>query len=224
MAPTVELVGGSGFCKGSDILLTADANSGISQLSYQWQLNGSDISTGSSHTATQAGTYTVEVTDTFGCSAITPASGIVEFLLPSVTISGSGVFCSADTVAWTANATPGSGAITTYQWKRDGQPVGTNSPTYTPSQAGNYEVQVTDINGCTVLETKRLLEIPTPVVLITGNDMICTGDTVALTANAAAGGGAVISSYQWRLNGINIGANSFYLFGNIGWKLYCRSS
>ena len=62
-----------------------------------------------------------------------------------------------------------------YQWYLDGQPIsGANTPIYTPSASGFYQVEVTDINGCTgfsdsllfiMVNTQEVLNEPVEVYL-----------------------------------------------------------
>jgi len=131
------------ICAGQSVTFTGPSGVG---LTYQWLLDGSPISgaTGSTFTATQAGDYTVSVTQN-GCTA-TPAAVTVTVnsVSAAVTPSTPQSICVGQTVSLSGPA----GAGLTYQWLRNGTPVpGATSATFDASQAGNYAVVVTQ-NGC----------------------------------------------------------------------------
>lgn len=75
---SVTALGPTTFCAGGSV--TLQANSGVG-LTYQWRKNGSPISGASSinYTATTAGTYKVDVTNTKGC---TKKSGNITITVP----------------------------------------------------------------------------------------------------------------------------------------------
>ncbi|MBK8831356.1 MAG: hypothetical protein IPN60_10960 [Saprospiraceae bacterium] len=86
----------------------------------------------------QTGTYFVTVTDTNGCTG----AGSIFAQVPqqfSVSISGATIFCAGDSTVLTA-----TGGFQEYIWSN-----GATSAEITISQAGNYIVTVSDLNGCT---------------------------------------------------------------------------
>ncbi len=94
------------------------------------------------------GYYEVEVTDANGCVGDTIFQ-VVATPLPVVTISTPSYYalCSGGPAA-VLYATQNSPPLS-YQWQRFGVNVGTNSSTYSTTQPGDYQVIVTDVNGCT---------------------------------------------------------------------------
>jgi hypothetical protein len=69
------------FCSGGSVIL--NANTGTS-LTYQWQLNGTNIlgATQATYTSAQAGSYTVVVSSSASCS--TTSSAVVTSILPDI--------------------------------------------------------------------------------------------------------------------------------------------
>jgi hypothetical protein len=131
-------------------------------------------------------TYTVTVTNVEGCSAT--ASRTVEVLpLPVVSISGPGNIC--ENVSATLTASGGQ----SYLWNTGAT---TASIVVSPSVSTTYTVTATDANGCTATSSKTVSVNTTPVISIAGDDLICEGGSVTLTASGA-------SSYLW-----NTGATS----------------
>lgn len=98
---------------------------------YQWYLNGNAISgaTGQSYTVTQNGSYTVEVTNTFGCSSVS-----APLVINDLGINGSGEF------TWQIGPNPFHGSA----WINLSQ-----------LPAGEVTVQLTDMTG-RLLQTQLL--------------------------------------------------------------------
>ncbi|MBL7700000.1 MAG: SprB repeat-containing protein [Chitinophagaceae bacterium] len=144
-----------------------------------------------------------------------PASSVV----PAVSITSNAPgnkFCSGQSVTFTATPTNG-GTSPSYQWKVNGSNAGTNSPTFTStSLANNSQVSVVLTAagnvGClsTSSATSNIITMTTAtqaasVAVGASSTSICSGTNVVFTATPTNGGTA--PSYQWRLNGINVGAN-----------------
>lgn len=145
-----------------------------------------------------------------------PASSVV----PSVAITSNALnnqFCSGQSVTFTAAPTNG-GTSPSYQWKVNGTNVGTNSATYTSTTlANNSQVSVVLTAagnvGClsTSSATSNILTMTlsaqtASVAVSPSSTSICSGTNVLFTATPSNGGTA--PSYQWRLNGVNVGSNS----------------
>jgi hypothetical protein len=137
---------------------------------------------------------------------------------PSVSISSnavSNIFCSGQAVTFTA--TPANGGTSpSYQWKLNGVNVGTNSPTYTNSSLNsNDKVTVVMTSNLTCVTANPVTSnqvtmisgtAPASVSISSTNTSICSGNTVMFTASPLNGG--LSPSYQWKLNGTNVGTNS----------------
>ena len=78
--------------------------------------------------------------------------------------------------------------------------TGATSSTYTATGVGNYTVVVSNTNGCSGTSSATTVNVapnPTPTITSSGSTTICTGGSVVLTASTG-------STYQWKLNGVNI--------------------
>jgi hypothetical protein len=131
---TVTAAGATTFCQGGSVVLNANTGTG---LTYQWQLNATDITgaTNASYTASGSGSYTVIVTIS-GCSATSTATTVTVNPLPTATITQAGN---------TLNAPTGF----TYQWYLNGSAItGATNQAYTATASGNYYVIVTNSNNC----------------------------------------------------------------------------
>jgi len=194
IVPTITSTdGATTLCPGSTLVLTSSAGT-----SYQWQLNGTNIAgaTNQSFTASQAGSYTVIVTN--GTCTSTSVAFVISAIVPTITSAG-GIteLCSNTSIVLTSS--PG----TSYQWQVNGSTIsGATSQTYTATAAGTYTVVVTD-GTCTSTSANFVITLFTPVISSTNNvTTICPGTSLLLTVSNGA-------SYQWLFNGAAIpGATS----------------
>jgi hypothetical protein len=193
------------FCQGGSVILNANTGTG---LSYQWKLNGTNITgaTSSSYTANASGSYTVVVTNTSTCSATSTATVVTVNALPTSTITASSAttFCQGGSVVLTAN----TGAGLTYQWRLNGTNItGATSSSYTANASGSYTVVVTNTSTCSATSAATVVTVnalPTATITPATTTTFCQGGSVVLNANTGTG-----LTYQWRLNGTNItGATS----------------
>jgi len=193
------------FCQGGSVTLNANTGSG---LTYQWKLNGTNITgaTSSSYTANASGSYTVVVTNASSCSATSTASVVTVNALPTATITPATTttFCQGGTVALNAN----TGTGLTYQWKLNGANItGATLASYTANASGSYTVVVTNTSSCSATSTATVVTVhalPTATITPASATTFCQGSSVILNANTGTG-----LTYQWKLNGANItGATS----------------
>ncbi|MBK8450092.1 MAG: DUF3494 domain-containing protein [Saprospiraceae bacterium] len=168
--PNCIISGNSTICQGQSSQLCATTGSA----NYLW-------STGSSSNCiiiNTAGTYSITVTNFNGCSSV--CSRTVSYS-PSCLITGNGIICQGSS---TLLSVP-TGSGNTYLWS-----TGSTNSNIIVSQGGNYSVTVTNgtcSNVCTKLVTVNAL----PACTITGNTILCEGQTVQLCASSGA------ASYSW---------------------------
>lgn len=167
---SISYTGSLTICQGNSIALSSSATTGT----YLWS-NGA---TTKSINAASAGTYTVTVTGTNGCStASTPVTVAVTSITPStITAGGSTTLCTGSSVSLTANTG------TSYLWSN-----GATTKSITASTAGNYIVTVTQPTGCTSASPATAVTVgsaPTPTITANGPTNFCTGSNVVLTASS----------------------------------------
>jgi hypothetical protein len=197
--PTITPGGPTTFCQGGGVTLSSS-----SALGNQWNLNGNPIggATGNSYNAIASGSYTVTVSNGFGCSATSAPTTVTVNPLPAaptITPGGPTTFCTGGSVTLTSSAASGN------QWYLNGNPIGgATAQTYPATATGNYAVTTTDGNGCTsaasAATSVTVNPTPaTPTITPGGPTTFCTGGSVTLTSSSASGN-------QWYLNGNPIGS------------------
>lgn len=167
--PNPQIAGSSTICTGSSTTLTATGG-----VSYRWSNNA----TTASITISQAGTYSVTVTDANGCKAITSKILTLGTTL-SPNITGDSSICQGSTAVLTT-----SGG-TSYLWSN-----GSTTPSITVSQSGSYAVTVTNGSGCNGSTSRNVVVNPLPTPIITGLLSFCANNSTTLTATGG-------TSYLW---------------------------
>lgn len=202
--PALTTTGGTINCANSSV--TISASSTTPGVTYQWT-GPNFTSTLSNPTVTQAGTYTVEITNpSNGCT--NSASVVVNSDLtePVVNAFGSVLTCSSPSMqisALTNTLNP------SFQWSGPGIVSGVNSAIVTVNVAGPYTVTVTNtINGCTDTATWQALQNITPPVAVASSSDIfnCNVTTVALSGSGSTMAGII--SYLWTGPEVVSGANT----------------
>ncbi|MBS1505503.1 MAG: gliding motility-associated C-terminal domain-containing protein [Bacteroidetes bacterium] len=154
-----------------------------------------------------------------GCTSVSnPISVTVTAnVTPSVSISASpgSSICAGVNVTFTATPTNGGGAPT-YQWKKNGVNVGTGGTTYSDAALANGDVISVVMTSSIVCVTSPTATSNTITMTVTPNvtpsvsisaspgSSICAGVNVTFTAVPTNGGGS--PTYQWKKNGVNVGA------------------
>ena len=187
--PQIELGPNLAVCNGSQVVL--DPVQGSQGLTFQWSTGSTD----SSIVVTQAGVYSVVVSDGGICPATDSINVIDGVAPPSVAVSGDTLYCAGSTAVF---GVPALNQIS-YSWTG---PNGFTSvadtiviPNVSQANAGVYSVTAS-LGNCPGQPVSVNLVIgPDLVVDLGSDDTICgTGPVVLNPMNSAPG-----YSYQWNV-------------------------
>jgi plastocyanin len=199
--------------------------SGSGTLSYQWRLNGANISgaTGTSFTRTNAqsshaGNYSVIVSSAFGSATSSNAVLTVNSPVTVVTQPQQQTANPGDNI--TFNVSANGTAPLGYRWRYNGMDIpGATNSNHTVNDvqaedAGNYSVVIYNLLGG-VGSSNAVLTVRTPPEILSHpqEQTVNPGATVVFTVTAS---GTAPLSYQWQFNGTNIsGSGSSYTLNNV---------
>lgn len=165
----VKLSGASVICTGDSVTLTAYANAGT--YTYQWKLNGVDLSGINTNTVkvSQAGDYSVVITDqATNTQAESMPVSISVIAPPNALVNANGplTYCNGGTLQL---STPVQTNYL-YQWQLNGNDLsGETSSTIDITTAGDYTVRVTNL-GCEATSTTMNVTAG-PLTVDLGNDI-----------------------------------------------------
>ncbi|MDR3678347.1 MAG: hypothetical protein P4L41_00165, partial [Flavipsychrobacter sp.] len=210
--PTTVSNNGTIICSGNTIVLSAASGAG---LSYQWYGNGAVLPGQTNQVLydTVGGSFQVQVTDAYPCTAISSVTNVTVGAPPSAVLLATGptTFCPGGSVLIRANLD----TSLNYTWNVS--PTGA-AGTYTAlphinSSTGHFDttrvisssdyVTVTEANGpcqSTALPVHVVVvPYPTPTIVSAGSDSLCPGGSVTLNTQVGPS-----YTYQWTKGGVNI--------------------
>ncbi len=169
--------------------VSASVNGGTAPYTYRWSNNAT---TANISNLTNAGTYSVTVTDVNNCTAIANATvGAATGISLMVTTTNARCFGAAN---GSANiSVTGATAPITYAWSN-----GANTASLNNLAAGTYSVTVTDARGCTASQTVSIMQPSALGASISATNISCIQTTG--TAVATATGGTSPYTYLWNNN------------------------
>ncbi len=167
--------------------ITVTPSGGVLPYSYSWSTGPSD--TTNTITGLAAGTYTLTITDSAGCTNTYPA--LVVDTATGVNFSFSGtVNCNGDTTTLSVNLSGGSPPYGV-TWTT---PVATGANLHGIT-AGNFVGSITDASGCTQPFTYTLTEPPLFIASTTASYNCAIPNSGVITV--AASGGNNPYTYSW---------------------------
>ncbi|MEO7281983.1 ice-binding family protein [Gelidibacter sp.] len=176
--PVCEITGNNVLCEGGSTSFTATGGT-----SYSWTGPGSfTASTATISDLTLAGIYTVTVTDGNGCESTCSRELIVSKKLVCY-IKGDNVICEGGSTSFTATGG------TAYSWTGPGGFTASTATISNLTLAGIYTVTVS-ADGCESVRSRGLTVNPLPVCNITGDNVICEGESASFTATGG-------TAYSW---------------------------
>jgi gliding motility-associated-like protein len=184
------------FCQDKNAVLSVPFMSGIS---YQWLLDGVDITGGNTNilAATATGSYSVRVTNADNCSKTTPVLEIKELALPVAGFNAPDQACLDLPVTFRNISTIDGDENVFYQWDfGDGNISTEASPSHTFTSLGNYTISLSvhyDDIDCIDTFTKNIDVVDAPnIVIQTDRDTVmCEGETIRLWVDD------VHTAYSW---------------------------
>ena len=205
------------ICAGDSATLTAAVNGGI-PVWYNSQTGGSGIGIGAITTSAlfaDATYYVGSCPGTYRMPAVVTV--LPSVVSVSITTNSTGAICPGIPVTFTASAANG-GTSPVYQWFVNGINAGTNSATYTSATLANNDTVICSMTSNSICASGATALSNVIVITITPNlnsslsitswpsGPTCAGTLVTYTATPLNGG--LSPSYQWQVNGINVGSNS----------------
>lgn len=185
--PIITASDSTTICSGDSIYLTASYG-----LDFAW----SSGDTGQTILVTNPGSYTVTVTvNEVGCevTSLPYNVDIVGLPFPEITLEGDSSFCEGNSTTLIATEAE------SYIWS-----TGATTQNITITEAGIYNVNIIDSNGCTGTSNNLFIDVfPLPELYsITCDELdlaICQGENVTFEVDYDG-----VSSLQWQKDGINI--------------------
>ena len=224
ITPSVSIASSTtSICTGGSVTFTATPTNGGTTPTYQWKINGVNVtgqtaSTFTTTTLNNGDVVTVTMSSNDPCAnPVTAASNLIAItatsVVPSVSIvSSTTSICTGGTVTCTATPTNG-GTTPTYQWKVNGVNVtGQTAATFTATTLNNGDVITVTMSSsdpCAnpVIATSNSITVTATAVvpsvsIVSSTTSICTGGSVTFTATPTNGG--TTPTYQWKINGVNV--------------------
>jgi len=167
---------------------TALGSGGTLPYTYSWTPTSQaiDVATG-----LWAGTFTYDITDAQGCTfqgnqvIVQPAEIIIS-------ISGNDTICTGGNSSVSASATGGTGVLV-YSWS-DGLGLGQGPHSVSPSISEQYNLDVTDANGCNVKDSVLISLYPLLTSTFSAN-VTCEGDSMSVLGIVDQGDSSF--TYYW---------------------------
>lgn len=174
---------------GNDGTATAIPTGGTAPYTYAWTpIGGSNVTA----TGLIAGTYTCNIADFYGCST-TLTTTVTEPSAITSSTTYSDALCFGDANGSIDLTVSGGTGIYTYDW---------NSGAYSTEDisglsAGNYNVTITDQNGCTHTDVVTITQpaLLSSAVLTSNDPSVCAGTDGSV--NIAVTGGTIPYTYLW---------------------------
>jgi hypothetical protein len=203
-ATSIIADGAETFCNGQSVNIIVPPQTGVN---YQWLQNGNNVGLNQNTiNVSSSGTYSVVLSN--NCSSITSSNSIAVSVnnppsAPTISANGNTTFCTGGSVELSVP----SASLVNYQWKIDGNNIGSNSNSLTATSAGVYTVELS--NNCGTVASSNSISVivnsaPTSATIsANGSTTICSGNNVDLSVTSQTG-----VNYQWKIDGSNTGINS----------------
>lgn len=185
--PDCAISGNTSFCEGQSTQLCAAPGNA----SYLWSTGATE----SCITVTEAGTYSVTVTNANGCSSTCSKTVTVD-ALPTCGITVIACYKNSICLGQTATLCAAAGSGYTYYWS-----TGETTQCITVSTAGKYTVTVTNASGCTSTCSVKIKVIAAPLIVVTSqtNTTQCNNNNGSVTVTGSGG----TAPYKYSMNTVS---------------------
>ncbi|MEO6759124.1 MAG: hypothetical protein ABIO24_06695, partial [Saprospiraceae bacterium] len=188
-APGATATGGILTCASPNFTLTGGATAAT--VNYSWSGPNGFTSLVQNPVATDAGTYTLTVTDPAnGCTSTATAILMADQNAPTASSTTGNLTCTLTSLTLNGSSTQPGG---TFAWTGPGGVTG-SAADLVVTAPGDYMLTVTSANGCTDAETVTVTQdITAPGTTAQGNTIDCTNPQVQISAASMAPG----ATFMW---------------------------
>lgn len=183
IAPTIAPPPSLLYCAG-------DAINWDTQLGPDYDYLWSDGSTNENLIINAPGNFSVQVTDSFGCTITSDVFFFDEDPFPSlVSLGPDQSLCSGNSIGLVS----GDSAIASYQWS-----TGATTPSIVLATSGTYTLDVINDNGCPASDQIQITILgDAPVMDISVPNAVCLGEVFSLTDQSFTTDGSTINQWEW---------------------------
>ncbi len=188
IAPGATATAGTLTCSNPNFTLSGSTTA--TNVSWSWTGPGAFTSTQQNPVVTDAGSYTLVVTNLeSGCTSTGATELLANQSAPTASATTGNLTCADTSITLNGSSTlPG-----TYEWSGPNA-FTSNEQNVTVSLLGNYTVTVTAANGCTDAETVTVTQDKeAPDASAQGDTLTCTAVLVQISANSTTSG----ATYLW---------------------------
>lgn len=223
--PTLSKNPNTNVCPATNTILSITSGNLNSATQWRWYADACGtnyLGTGTSLLVSPTSTRTYFVRgESGGCVTPGSCSSITVNVNPTVTpgiiiSTAATTICAGNAVMFNATVTNG-GTSPSYQWKVDGNNVGSNSSAYSTSSLSNGQVvtcvlssNASCVSPATATSNALTMTVNnsvTPSISIsTSTTSVCENASVVFTATPVNGGSS--PAFQWKVNGNDVGTNS----------------
>ncbi|MFZ4543631.1 MAG: SdrD B-like domain-containing protein [Saprospiraceae bacterium] len=138
-----------------------------------------------------AGTYTVTVTDSKGCSGVASTT-VTEFTALTISVTSTDIKCNGDQSGSASVTAIGGTGSYSYIWSN-----GANSSSISSLAAGTYSITVTDSNGCSKSASVSIVQPSGYSIQVFKQDIKCFGGNTGIAGVVLSGSPTGVVSYLW---------------------------
>ncbi len=202
---SLKFTGDTVFCIGDSVVVSSFNKPDA--FIHQWYENGFALPTDTSRIVVfNSNNYYMTVQDTAtGCSNTSKIfnTTLLEYPDTILTIHDDLIFCQGDSVLISSPFNINY----TYTWYKDGDTLANGTDTsYLVKSSGEYSLEITNRERCispTDETTFTALPSPETTIHISGDTLLCAGDSLTLVANSSPG-----YYYKWYFNWTTPGSSS----------------